>query len=192
MSSAHPATQRQFFALWPDAPLRERLSTVQRQIALPPAARLTAPANLHLTLAFLGAVSPAQGLRLHQTVAQLRAPRFTLTLDHLGHWPAARVLWLGPTRAPPPLLALARALEEVALACGVTLEARPYRAHVTLARNVRTYTDALGVAPLPWRAREFSLVESLSTGQGVQYRPLASWPLIDGGEVPAAAGDEPA
>ena len=48
------ATQRLFFALWPDAATSVALAALAQQIAAESGGRPTAPGNVHLTLAFLG------------------------------------------------------------------------------------------------------------------------------------------
>ncbi|MCO7636875.1 hypothetical protein NJI34_08800 [Pseudomonas sp. S 311-6] len=58
------AWRRCFLALAPDAPTRAALV----QLRLPDAVQPVAPADLHLTLAFLGAITPAQGQALIQAL----------------------------------------------------------------------------------------------------------------------------
>src|ERR1700724_2954341 len=48
------ATQRLFFALWPDAATSNALAALAQQVAAESGGRPTAPGNVHLTLAFLG------------------------------------------------------------------------------------------------------------------------------------------
>ncbi|MGH8798838.1 MAG: 2'-5' RNA ligase family protein, partial [Casimicrobiaceae bacterium] len=52
------ATLRLFFALWPAPPTRAALAALAQVLAGETGGRATAPANIHLTLAFLGARPP--------------------------------------------------------------------------------------------------------------------------------------
>src|SRR3990172_3600247 len=168
--------QRLFFALWPDARTRKALSTALDRLALPPSARRVIAANLHLTLVFLGSVPVERYRCLEQAAAQVQGRRFTLRLEQIGHWPQPRILWLGPARIPPALTALVTALYSALAVCDVFTEARPYRPHITVARNVRQ-AEAVTIPPLTWRVAGFSLLESRPAPGGVRYHPLASWAL---------------
>jgi RNA 2',3'-cyclic 3'-phosphodiesterase len=97
--------------------------------------RWTEPDGWHLTLAFLGSVSPeaveAFG-RAVESVAAERAP-FEVSTGGLGGFPSrhrVRVLWYGLADHSPELSELARATR---LALGVD-DGSPFRAHLTLAR----------------------------------------------------------
>ncbi|ORM74865.1 2'-5' RNA ligase, partial [Pantoea deleyi] len=94
------ATQRLFFALsLPDdmqqALVRWRADTFPAGAGVPVAA-----ANLHLTLAFLGEVTPETSQRLQTLASRIVQPGFDLDLDDAGHWPRPGVVWLGCQRAP--------------------------------------------------------------------------------------------
>lgn len=166
--------QRLFFALWPDAALREGLAHLPVSI---PKGKVESD-NMHLTLVFIGAVDATTRACMEQAAATTRGKNFTLTLDHIGYWPKPRVLWLGPTLIPQPLLSLVDDLKTaLAKNCGVTAESRPYRPHVTLSRKVHPDAPALEIEPLTWHAKSFSLVESRSEASGVKYLPLKTWDL---------------
>lgn len=134
--------------------------------------------SLHLTLAFIGAVSPAQLDLLCAIAAAVRAPPYDLTLDRLGCWPHNRIFWAGCHDAPSGQRRLYAALAEPLAAAGFALDARPHAPHVTLARNA--HCDGLPdlAVPIRWHVDAFALVESFLQPSGACYRELARWPLI--------------
>jgi 2'-5' RNA ligase len=56
---------RMFFALWPDAAARAALAGLAAEVVRGGGGRAPAAANLHLTLAFVGAVAPERREALH-------------------------------------------------------------------------------------------------------------------------------
>ena len=75
---------RLFFALWPDSRTRAAIAALAGQVAAQTGGRATAPDNVHLTLAFLGAQprDSVAALAAAATAAALDASSFVLTLDH--------------------------------------------------------------------------------------------------------------
>lgn len=185
MSSPPDAVrQRLFFALWPPPELSGPLEALAREYG-PPRARRVPGDNLHITLAFVGAVDAATRACLERAATNLRGASFGLTLDRIGAWPGPRILWLAPSAPPPALLRLAADLEQALLPCGYHPEARPYLPHVTLARKLAGACATLAVPPLRWPVRDFVLAESLTGSAGARYQVLARWPLgVCGGPLP--------
>jgi 2'-5' RNA ligase len=163
-----------FFALWPDAAVRTRLSRATKEAVRRSGGRPIAKDRLHATVAFLGNLTPA-GLEAARGVAPIRSGAFELTLDTIGVFASTRVLWLGPRTVPPALLDLERRLWDELVLRGFVREARIYRPHVTLARRVRPIEAA--VDAVSWPVAEVALVESLPDGRGVHYEVLETWPL---------------
>ena len=163
-----------FFALWPDEALRDRFDAVAAPLRA--AGRVTARANWHLTLVFLGGVDAAQRAGLESAVQRLRPRRFTLRLDRVRHWRRSHIVWLGGA-APPGLVQLVSLLRAAARAEGIEDPAQPYRAHVTLARGVVAMPQLQRINRVDWAPMSFVLVESRSTGEGIRYAPLRAWPL---------------
>lgn len=142
-------------------------------------ARRIKPANLHLTLAFLGATPGERLLCLQEALQALTVPSLTLKLDCLGYWPRPRILWLGTSRTPPALTALVADLEQRLKDCGFSLERRPFRPHITLARR---FSGPVPVVQPPheflsWHIDKVTLVESLNKADGVHYQVLGHWPV---------------
>jgi 2'-5' RNA ligase len=163
-------TRRLFFAFWPDEPLRQALESARNRL-FPLSGRPVPVAGLHVTAAFLGAVSEA---RLGALLA-LRGPvpPLTITFDRLEYWPRPRVLVAATTHLPNNLRQLVDGLWQRLDRLGLAREPRPFRPHVTLARDVRSVRDNLPWAPLAWPVDRLELVESVPTPDGVVYCPVA-------------------
>lgn len=160
---------RLFIALWPDDGLREALAAAQGGWRWPPGARPVPAEKLHLTLHFLGA-QPADRLpRLRQAIDAEQGFGCDLVLDHAACWRNG-VAVLEPRTPPPVLAALHRALGASLAAMAITPEDRPWKPHVTLARDAGGATVPAALSPLRWRTGAPVLVESLSGRGG--YRVL--------------------
>lgn len=174
MTSSPP--RRLFFALWPDAGLRSDLVERGDMVDAPSARRVPA-ANLHLTLLFLGDVAADRVESLDDiggTVAAARRHRpFTLVLDRFGVFDRARVAWLGGPAVEAGRL-LVEDLADGASGCGLDLERRAWRPHVTLFRRVGARPRLPAPAPIDWPVCDFALIESIP---GRPYQVLRSWPL---------------
>jgi len=171
-------TRRLFFALWPSEAVRARLH--QRMQALGIRGRAVSVSNLHLTLVFLGACADETRAAAIAAAARVTFAPFRLTLDRLGYFARARVLWLGPDRTPCPLQALVTALRGELAAAGVIEEGqdkqtKAFRAHVTLARKAAPPAELGLVEPVEWPVCAFELMESVPSPRGVSYRVLAGW-----------------
>jgi 2'-5' RNA ligase len=138
------------------------------------------PEGLHLTLAFLGERLPGDLVALEAVGAAVarRHGAFPLRTAGLGGFPdgaRARVLWLD--LAPCPALeALATDLRRALANAGEAYDARPFRAHITLARfrRLRSATGFPVPPPAAFAADRLVLFES---GPHGSYVPLRAWHL---------------
>lgn len=165
---------RLFFALPCPGPVAETLSAWSR--ANCPDGRALHPADLHITLAFLGS-QPAERLpTLAALAGRLPLPDFELELALLERW--SDLLVLLPGQAPAALLEFQASLLEHLQAAGVTYEQRPYRPHLTLVRRLAA-THLPPLAPqVAWPVREWGLYRSVE--QQPRYQCLARWPTVSG------------
>jgi len=132
---------RAFIALEIPAPIREAIQ--QQTAALQKSAdsslvRWVPAGNLHLTLKFLGDVSPTNLPFLTQMLAREAGQQagFSMQVGGLGAFPNSRrprVIWIG-IRAPETLSALARSLESATRRLGYPPEERPFSPHLTIGR----------------------------------------------------------
>ncbi len=175
---------RLFAALAPPPDARAHLVAAAEQARrIQPQLRWVDEARLHLTLSFFGEVDPnvlpALGERLAR--AARRYPPLELTFAGGGRFDG-RVLWVGVRGDREPLGRLADSVSAAARRCGLTVEDRRYRPHLTVAR-ARTPVDLrLVVAELEryegpsWRADRVHLVRSV-LGPSPQYDDVETWAL---------------
>ncbi len=100
--------------------------------------RWVPPGNLHLTLKFLGDISPSNVDLLSQMLAGEAAQiqPFEMWIGDLGSFPSTkrpRVIWVG-LDAPAALEAVQRGIEAAAARLGYAAEERPSSPHLTIGR----------------------------------------------------------
>ncbi len=167
-----------FFALWPDDALRQQLVQCRDTLAADSdGGRLVPAENLHLTLAFLGRTGIRQRACVGAMADVTQCPSFELQLSRSGYWPRPRVLWIAPLEMPEALTALAADLHTGAEGCGLKLDARPYRAHITLMHKLAHPPQKTICPSLVWSVDRFVLVRSLTLPQRVEYEVLREWGL---------------
>jgi 2'-5' RNA ligase len=177
-------TARVFFAVWPDPDVRAALEMLARECAARTAGRAPDPANLHVTLAFVGNVDE-QGVVLLREIgrnAAAAATPFALILDRIGAFHRQELAWLGCSRVNEAMQALADGLFSQLTAAGFQLEHRPFRPHVTLARRARTRAldstrDGALAAPVVWNVSRLTLNTSTHAQRPLRYVAIDSWPL---------------
>jgi 2'-5' RNA ligase len=168
---------RLFFALWPDAALREAL--IPRIRALQPAGvgRPQRPDQWHVTLEFLGSVPAVRLEAARDAAASVEAEPFEIAFDAVEYWRRPQVLCLAARDLPAALEGMVRDLRAGLAVHGFEPERRPFRPHLTLARKVSRPVELPAFEPLHWPAAEFALVESVTDRSGSYYAPLDAWPL---------------
>ena len=176
-SPASP-TRRLFFALWPDAPARAALARLAREVAHHAHGRAPREDNLHITLAFMGAVADDRQAALDRIGGEACAgtPPFELALERLGGT-GFGIAWLSPDGLPAPLVKLHSALLAGLVRDGFAPERRMFRPHLTLARHCVRAAHRGAVPPIRWTVERLALVESTLDPAGSRYRDVASWPL---------------
>ena len=179
--SQSDAWQRCFVALSPDDASRDALTS--SAIAIPDNARRVPYAQLHLTVAFIGALPFSLGDALAQRLREHALSFAPARVTRLECWP-------GQTR--PRLIVATLALTDDFVALdwhvrssmidtGLPVDARAFRPHITLARFARD-ASALAMssdvdALPPLRFTSLALYSSTRTAQGARYQALASLPL---------------
>jgi 2'-5' RNA ligase len=158
---------RLFLALWPSVETLDRLREFQSRCTWPAGARQTPQSNLHVTLHFIGDVVPS---RLPDLISAFAVPTAAVSLrfDQCESWGRGLTV-LVAEQVPQPLRdlheELAGRLRELAL----PVESRPYRPHVTLARDAARFKPPADA--VAWQSSGHSLVESA----GGAYRVLSSY-----------------
>ncbi len=174
------ATQRIFFALWPDASIAGALAALARDTAAESGGRPVDAGNLHLTLAFLGNQPAGLVRELGARASRISLPAFDLVVDRVESWRRNAIAFAGVRSVPPALAALHRAVAGSLQEAGLAPEERPFSAHVTLARRIERSVQRPLASPLVWHAASFALVASELSAAGARYRVLSSWPLTAG------------
>lgn len=172
--------ERLFFALWPDDDLRQRLVQCRDALTVPGDGRPVAAENIHLTLAFLGRTDACQRDCIEAMANAIRCPPFELRLNRSGYWPRPRVLWIAPAEMPEALTRLATALHSGAEGCGLKLDTRPYRAHITLLRKLARPPQGASCPSVDWAVDRFVLARSSTLPEGVKYEVVGEWGLAEG------------
>lgn len=167
--------RRLFVAVWPAPRLAAELTSLAKPYLS--RGRPVGQERLHLTLAFLGALSPAQTESVLGALALVHKPACSLVLDRVGHWRRSGILWFGSSNEQPAILDLATSVRASLTGCGLTIERRLFHPHVTIARKC-WQPPALGsIKPVVWPIDNFSLIESTLHQSGSRYRPLETWAL---------------
>ncbi|MEJ1355292.1 MAG: RNA 2',3'-cyclic phosphodiesterase [Candidatus Sedimenticola sp. (ex Thyasira tokunagai)] len=167
-------SQRLFFALWPDADTRLGLHRVSNALS-GHCGRVHQPDDLHITLAFLGRVSPDQYTCLMEAADEVIITPFELTIDKIELWRRPGILWCGPSHIPDQLQKLVADLKRRLYDCGFEPEKRVYTPHVTLARKSRLLPDYQIHQPLRWQVRGFVLASSDDAGSPPRYKVIKKW-----------------
>lgn len=167
-----PATGRLFLALCPDTPTRAALAAHTDAWHWSADSTRYAPADLHVTLHFIGPV-PRQ--RIDELGAALAVPvaPFELRFGEPALWPHGLAVLL-PMAVPKGLLQLHAHLGRALRRLDLRTDERPYRPHFTLARHAAHATPPAKCPAFGWQVRGYALMES--TGQaGQRYRVLRSY-----------------
>lgn len=164
-------------------------SEVQKIRPLIHKGRLSSWEGYHITLQFLGEVSPEQMaaliLKLEET--PIETVPFEVCFTTLGIFQKSKgdVLWLGVTENPD-LQSLKLEVESLVTSVGFDKESRAYIPHLTLARGVR-YTQSFEKVQRHWSFKRHCvqvdrivLFESVQVAGKLCYLPL-SYRLIGNG-----------
>ncbi len=136
-SADAPRGVRAFFALSPDAEVRESLAALGRDVARRCRGRAVSPENAHLTLAFIGDIDKSALPVLQRVGDGVPKSGFDVNFDSLGAWRASGVAWIAPSVLPPAVAEAAR---------GACQGARGSRVH---ARDEAVPAPCHARAPLP-------------------------------------------
>jgi RNA 2',3'-cyclic 3'-phosphodiesterase len=146
------------------------------------------PADLHVTLKFLGEIDETAVETIGETVRKIAAdtPVFSLAVAGTGTFPPhssrPRVLWIGIEESPA-LGAFQSLLEQALEPLGFPREDRPFRPHLTAARVrsaglpsriLESFTGNEAMTFGNFQVREAVLYQSILRPTGAEHRPLVS------------------
>ena len=135
-------TIRSFFSFdIEDHTIIRRLTEAQRMLANTGAnLKLVKPQNIHLTIRFLGDISPAMVDAIYEEMKQLSFTPFTVELTGLGAFPKLnypRLVWAGIRKGADELKEVFGELEPRLRGLGFKPDNKGFSPHLTIAR-VRT------------------------------------------------------
>lgn len=139
--------------------------------------------NYHVTLVFIGTVTPEQLPLLIEEIKTVKADSFKLTIDKTDYWPQPKVLHLVPTIIPPKLIDLQRKVNKATERAGLPCETRPYRPHLTLYRKItpgefeQLEEDGMPEPHTSIDIEQFGIYESVSDADGVHYELVEAFEL---------------
>jgi 2'-5' RNA ligase len=129
---------RLFIAVNFDKETKRNMIAVQERLRKVGQGNFSRPENLHLTLVFLGEVTPNRAAAVKQAMEQTSVQDLLLTFDHVGCFQrdGGNVWWIGlaENRA---LLEMRKELCGYLSAAGFKLESSRFAPHITLAREIR-------------------------------------------------------
>lgn len=174
--------------------IKERIDALQQSLKRVDAqASWVKPANIHLTLKFLGGVEAGRLDRVRDAVERASGSTspFQVTIGGAGCFPSVkspRVLWVGLAEMPGELLKLHKQIEDSLAREGFPREAKRFSPHLTIARlraprNAAQLAEALieaGFEPDSFEAREVIVMRSDLNPAGSIYTPQAIIPLSAG------------
>jgi RNA 2',3'-cyclic 3'-phosphodiesterase len=179
---------RAFVAVFPPPEVREALAGAVRDLPVVGKIRLTTPANIHLTLKFLGDVPEDDLGRVAEALEPLRERHepFEAGISGFGAFPSprrARILWAGIGQGADKLRALAQDVEWSLEPVGFERDDRAYVPHLTLGRargRPATLESAETSPPVPdFLVRHAELMKSVLGKTGATYSTLATYPLSE-------------
>ena len=174
-SAARPATERLFFALWPDRTVRGALAAYARDLQRECRGKRVPPQNLHATLAFIGNTSAEKLDAIRAAAAKVAVPAFDLRIDRPGYWQHNTIAWAGCETVPADLQRLADELRAALVSADVKFDDKPFVPHVTLLRKANRPQRFPSLVPIAWCARSFVLVRSNPQTDGTAYEVIGTW-----------------
>lgn len=181
---------RAFIALPIASEDQETLAAVRSAAPNGAPVRWLPPTSLHLTLKFLGDVTPDRMDALGRALAAFawEGGPFRFTLGGVGAFPSLarpNVLWVGVAAGVEPLVRIAGAVDRCVRAVGFPRERRRFTPHLTIGRVKATgepgwadrFAAAARLEPIEVAAESFVLYQSELLPCGARHTPLQTVPL---------------
>lgn len=184
---------RLFTALEVPDTQRTALSLMQGGI---PGARWIDPFDFHITLRFVGDVSPRTADDIVEALGRKNWPAPTIRLGELGAFGSKKPTSLyASVSLSEELKVLQKGQERLMQQLGLAPDARRFTPHVTIARCRSTKPDDVarylgqrgGVFAPAFRASRFVLYSARDSVGGGPYRLEECWPLLQPHESPVSA-----
>ena len=145
----------------------------------------TRPENFHLTLAFIGEADPE---KVTAALRPLAGKAFTLRTGKLG-WFKGKGGSVAFVRCEEsaPLMALQKEVRRLLKEAGIPVDEKPFRAHLTLGREVVPFPDfdeaafSASIPQMETAVGKVSLMSSERINGKLIYREVGSFQLTDTG-----------
>jgi 2'-5' RNA ligase len=177
---------RSFIAVYPDDAARAHMADVIEEMRRANGTiKWEAPRQVHITVKFIGDIAAA---RLRAIAADLHTslagtPVIKPRIDRTGVFPnfrRPRIVWLGPSVPPAPLIKVQSVVEDVCSRHGVAREKQAFTPHFTIGR-VKDRSDTGGLEddlsacifdPIPVTFSELRIMESVLAPTGAVHTVL--------------------
>ena len=137
-----------------------RFSAIQKLLTeLNAELKIVEPQNIHVTIRFLGNISPTMVDKIHDAMKSAKFSPFQIQLNGLGVFPSLnypRVVWVGITQGADQLKSLFNQLEPQIQALGFPRDAHGFSPHLTIAR-VKTGKNKQRLAEFVTKKSEYDL-----------------------------------
>ena len=155
--------------------------------------KLVKPSNIHITIRFLGNISPSMVDPIYEKMRQISFRPFDMEIRGLGAFPTphrARVVWMGIRRGERELREIFNQLEPGLRRLGFQPDPKGFSPHITIARvrTPRNRAELVGcirrLADHPFgvvRAESLRLKRSVLTPSGPIYSTLREVRAVGGG-----------
>lgn len=153
-------------------------------------AKYVEPENLHITLKFIGEVTPEVAERIAKSLREIQGNQFEIEFYGIGAFPSLsrpRVLWIGVRNGASQLETLAESIEAtLSRKVRIKRSEKSFHPHLTIARvKGRLTLDAKKILEAhredifgQIKAREFLLMKSTLTPRGPIYNVVEKYELI--------------
>ena len=131
------------------------------------------PENLHLTLAFIGEVSPNKVEKIEAILETITFEPFEVTVDKLGTF-SHGTLWYATLCEYKPLMLLQREITYKLALCGFEMDGRKYSPHITLGREIVTDEKPWRIEPFGETVTKIDLMKSERIQGKLTYTPIYS------------------
>jgi RNA 2',3'-cyclic 3'-phosphodiesterase len=181
---------RAFIAIDLPPEIKDYLGRIEERLKASGAdVKWVSPANIHLTLKFLGEIDEQKKAALIGIIEDIAKDKtaFSLRLSSAGAFPDIkypRVIWIGIDEGNAEVLKIAEELEEKIEKIGIPKETREFSSHITigrvksglnrlkLAEGIAGIDQELGGKHLELPVGKITLFKSTLSSKGPAYEPL--------------------
>jgi len=151
--------------------------------------KLVEPENFHITLKFLGEISPSDVNLISNVLKKILADevQFEISIEGIGAFPTMtkpRVVWVGIKEGGEALRRIANKITHELRKVGIKGDEKEFHPHVTLARIKRSSSDLVRILRNLESVKIGSIIvsrirlkRSTLTPQGPIYSTIAEFPL---------------